>query len=239
MRIRLLAASLAVSAGFMLGATHAAMAAIPGTYSVSTQQGKSFSLLSGANHDLISSITDDSLIPLSTANTGPSHLPFRLPAYGQTYANAQVSSNGDLTLGSTGGSSAFGNTALPSASFTAPTLFPFWDDLFFDPSDTSHFFAEGIFTKTSGTAPHRTFVVSWQGHAFNNEQYLVLAQVRFSEGSQTIRYRYGASDNQGVFSPSETIGIQLGGLTHFRQIAFDPPAPGAVVSGTQFTLTHS
>jgi hypothetical protein len=66
----------------------------------------------------------------------------------------------------------------------------------------------------------------------------VLAQVIFHQGSQNVQFRYGASDNQGSFPPSETIGIQLGGSSHFRQIAFDPPPPGAVQPGTQFTLTH-
>src|SRR5206468_2450579 len=116
---------------------------------------------------------------------------------GRTYANVQVSSNGNLTFGSTGGSAAFGNQALPTTDFSAPTMMPFWDDLFFDPADTSHAFEEGIFTKTRGEAPHRVFTISWQGNAYNNPAYIVLAQVIFHQGSQNVQFRYGASDNQG------------------------------------------
>jgi len=230
--------SLCAVTAIALVAVPAAAANVPGYYTITTQSGKTFGLLSGSNHNLISSATDDVLIPLSTSSTGAAHLPFRLPAYGSTYAHVQVSSNGNLTFGSTGGSTAFTNQPLPTTDFTAPTMMPFWDDLYFDPTDTSHFFQEGIFTKTRGTSPHRVFTISWQGHAFNNEAYVVLAQVIFHQGSQNVQYRYGASDNQGSFAPSETIGIQLGGSTHFRQIAYNPPPPGAVVAGTQFTLTH-
>jgi hypothetical protein len=113
---------------------------------------------------------------------------------------------------------------------------PFWDDLYMVPSDTSHFFHEGIFTKTSGTKPHRKFIISWQGHAYNDEGYFVLAQAIFRQGNSTIRFRYGAGDNQGVNAPSETIGAQANGT--WTQIAFDPPPPGLVQSGTQFKLTH-
>jgi hypothetical protein len=202
------------------------------------QSGKTFHLVSGANHNLIASATDDSLITLSRSASGEAHLPFRLPAYGTTYSSVQVNSNGTLTFGATGGSNAWNNEALPTAQFTAPTMFPFWDDLFIDPADTSLPFQQGIFTRTTGEAPHRTFTISWQGRAFGNTAYAVLAQVIFHQGSQNVQYRYGAPDNQASRPPSETIGIQLGGPSHFRQIAFDPPPPGAVQAGTQFTLTH-
>jgi hypothetical protein len=117
-------------------------------------------------------------------------------------------------------------------------MMPFWDDLYIDPADTSLPFQQGIFTKTTGEAPHRVFTISWQGRKFGNATYAVLAQVIFHERSQNVQYRYGAPDNQGTTAPSETIGIQLSGPSHFRQIAFDPPPPGAVQAGTQFTLTH-
>ena len=230
--------ALCAVAGVALIAAPAATASIPGYYTITTQNGTTFGLLTGSNHNLISSVTDDTLTTLSTSASGAARLPFRLPAYGSTYSKVEVSSNGNLSFGPTGGSTAFTNQPLPTTDFSAPTMMPFWDDLYFDPADTSHFFQEGIFTKKSGTAPHRVFTISWQGHAYNNEAYVVLAQVIFHEGSQTVRYRYGAPDNQGSFAPSETIGVQLGGSTHFRQIAYNPPPPGVVVAGRQFTLTH-
>jgi hypothetical protein len=236
-RCRWLLTLCAVGAIALIAAPTAA-ASVPGYYIITKQSGKTFHLISGQNHNLISSATDDTLTTLSRSASGAAHLPFRLPAYGTTYGSVQVSSNGDLTFGATGGSPAFSNEALPTADFTAPTMMPFWDDLFFDPADMSLAFRQGIFTKTTGEAPHRVFTISWQGRAFRSAAYAVLAQVIFHEGSQNVQYRYGAPDNQAASPPSETIGIQLGGPSHFRQIAFDPPPPGAVQAGTQFTLTH-
>jgi len=239
-RVRLvlaLAAALAVG----LIAAPPASANIPGNYTFTTQHGVNFTLLSGDNHLIIPATgsTDDALFTLCvTGCTGQFKLPFKLNVYGNPYPVARVSSNGTLQfgVGKTGGSAAFSNQPLPTTDFAGPVLMPFWDDLFMVPSDTSHFFREGIYTKTSGVKPHRQFIISWQGHAFSSESYFVLAQAVFKEGSSTIRFRYGAPDNQTGFAPSETIGAQANGT--FTQIAFDPPPPGLVPTGTQFTLIH-
>ena len=37
--------------------------------------------------------------------------------------------NGNLTLGTAGGSTGYTNACLPAATFNGPTLCPFWDDL--------------------------------------------------------------------------------------------------------------
>ena len=237
-RVRLLLA-LAVALAVGLIAAPSASAAIPGSYTFTTFQGVPYKLLSGSSNLIIpaTGATDDALFTLSRARGNQFHLPFRLNVYGTSYGQVRVSSNGNLQFGvGTGGSAAFTNDPLPSADFSGPTLMPFWDDLFMVPSDTSHVFREGIFTLTSGTAPHRKFYISWQGHAFNNESYLVLAEAIFTEGSSTIRFRYGTDDCQGTFLPSETIGAQRTG--NWTQIVFDPPCSGLVSAGTQFTLVH-
>lgn len=237
-RVRLMLA-LAVALAVGLIAAPSASASIPGSYTFKTFQGASFTLLSGNSHLIIpaAGATDDTLFTINRSKSGAFHVPFTLNVYGNTYTQVRVSSNGNLQFGvGGGGSAAFSNDPLPSAAFPGPTLMPFWDDIFMVPSDTSHFFREGIYTQTSGTAPHRKFIISWQGHAFSSESYFVLAQVIFTEGSSTIRFRYGAPDNQTGFAPSETIGAQANGTS--TQIAFDPPPPGLVSTGTQFTLTH-
>lgn len=237
-RVRLLLA-LAVALAVGLIAAPSASAANPGSYTFSTFQGVPYKLLSGNSHLIIpaAGATDDALFTLSRSRGGAFHLPFRLNVYGTSIGNLRVSSNGNLQFGvGSGGSAAFSNDPLPSAAFSGPTLMPFWDDLYMVPSDTSHFFREGIYTLTSGTAPHRKFYISWQGHAYNNEAYLVLAEAIFTEGSSTIRFRYGTDDCQGAFTPSETIGAQASGT--WTQIVFNPPCSGLVSSGTQFTLVH-
>jgi hypothetical protein len=234
----MLALATALAIG-LIAALPASAKPIPGSYTFTTQQGVTFTLLSGNKHLIIpaSGNTDDALFTLSTSKSGARKLPFRLNVYGNPYSQVRVSSNGNLQFGvGSGGSAAFSNDLLPSTDFAGPTLMPFWDDLYMVPSDTSHFFREGIYTRTSGTKPHRTFIISWQGHAYSSESYFILAQAVFKEGSSTIRFRYGTPDNQTGFAPSETIGAQANGT--WTQIAFDPPPPGLVSSGTQFTLTH-
>jgi hypothetical protein len=221
-----------------------ASAAVPGTYTFTTQHGVAFPLYTKGLIIPANSETDDTITTLSTTSSGAKKLPFALTVYGFKYTSVNVSSNGNLQFGGTA-DAAFSNNPLTDPQFSTggnnATLFPFWDDLYFVPSDTSHFFREGIYTHTSGSAPHKTFVISWQGHAYSSESYFVLAQAVFKQGSQTIKFRYGAPDNQASLAPSETIGAQFISCctsTDFLQIAFDPPAPGAVSSGTQFTLTH-
>jgi hypothetical protein len=221
-----------------------ALAAVPGTYTYTTQNGVSFPLYTSGLIIPSTGATDDTTILLSTTGSGATKLAFPLTVYGFKYNKVEVSSNGNLQFGGSN-DTAYSNNPLPDPQFYTggnnATLFPFWDDLYFVPSDTGHFFREGIYTHKSGTKPHRTLVISWQGHSYNSESYFVLAQAVFKEGSQTIRFRYGAPDNQTGFAPSETIGSQFYSPTtsnDFLQIAFDPLPPGVVSSGTQFTLTH-
>jgi hypothetical protein len=239
--------ALIAACGVILGAAIVAApagAATPGNYTYSQQGGVSFPLYTTGLIIPFSGTTDDTTTLLSTTSAKPFKLPFKLLVYGHSYSSVEVSSNGNLQFGGTN-DTAFSNNALPDSQFSTgganATLFPFWDDLYFVPSDTSHFFNEGIYTHKSGTAPHRQFVISWQGHAYNNESYFVLAQAVFKEGSSTIKFRYGARDNQTAGAPSETIGAQFISPTitsDFLQIAFDPPAPGMVAPGTEFILTH-
>lgn len=239
-RVRVLLVSALVPVLALMVGTPAASAS-QGTYVVSRQDGVTFPLLT--THNLLLGTTDDALFRIATTLSGVNKMPFPVTIYGTKYSKMTISSNGNIQLGvcCAGGTTAFSNQPLPTSTFAKPALAVFWDDLFFSPDDTSHPFREGIFTKTSGTAPHRTFVISWQGHSFNSESYFVLAQAVFKEGSTTFRFRYGASDDQSGFLPSETIGVQgTGGSTApASQVAFNPPAPGATVAGRQYTFQHA
>jgi hypothetical protein len=231
-------AGLVLAVALAIGAAPAGAA--QGHYAVSQQSGVAFPLLTSRN--LVTSPTDDGLFRVATFMSGINKMPFNVTVYGTTYSSMTISSNGNIQLGvcCSGGSTVYSNTALPSGAFANRTLSVFWDDLNFNPADTGHFFDEGIFTKITGTAPHRSYIVSWQGHSYNSESYTALAQAVFTEGSQTIKYRYGARDNQAAGVPSETIGLQGQGGTSApsTQVAFNPPPPGVVVAGRQFTFTH-
>jgi hypothetical protein len=194
-----------------------------------------------SNNNLLLGSTDDALFRIKTTLGGVNHMPFPVKIYNTKYTSMTISSNGNIQFGvcCTGGTTAYSNEALPTNTFLKPTLAVFWDDLYFTPDDTGHFFREGIFTKTSGHAPHRTFLISWQGHSYSSEAYFALAQVLFTEGSQTIKFIYGVSDLQSTFTPSETIGTQGSGgsAAPFTPVAFNPPTP-ATVQGRQYTFQH-
>jgi hypothetical protein len=213
--------------------------AVQGSYSVTQQDGVAFPLFSSNN--LLTTTADDSLLRLGTTMSGAARMPFPVTIYGTSYSKMTVSTNGNVQFGvcCTGGTNEWTNAALPTSTFAHPVLAVFWDDLYFVPGDTSHFYSEGIFTKVSGVAPHRRFTISWQGHSFSSESYAALAQVVFTQGSPTIRFRYGASDLQSSFSPSETIGVQGNGgsIAPATQVAFNPPF-AATVQGRQYTFTH-
>src|SRR5690348_7097627 len=175
--VRLSFRSLLVAAVVVVLTATQADAATTGHYNFAAQGGQSFTFLTSNNLVPPNTTADDVLYYLSTTGSGIHRLPFPLHLYNQVYQNIAVSTNGNVQPGqvSPGGTAAFSNTCLPSATFGKPAVLPFWDDLFFDSGDTSHGFMEGVFVRTSGSAPHRRFLISWQGHFFNAASALVLA----------------------------------------------------------------
>jgi len=205
----------------------------PGHYTISATGGAAFVQLASGN--LVSGQADDVTFLLSTTGTGLHRLPFALHLYNQTYTNAIVSTNGNIQPGVTSGSTAFSNNCLPTSTFSGrPSVLPFWDDLFFDSNDTSHGFMEGVFVRTSGSAPHRKFLVSWQGHLFSDAGALVQAQVTFQEGSQTVTYVYGRNGGG-----SATVGIQAKQQLSSTQWTCNSGSGTAVTSGMRLTFLHS
>jgi hypothetical protein len=232
---RLSVRGLLVAAAIVVLTATQADAFSPGTYSISHSSGATFALLSSNN--LVSGAADDVLYYLSTTSTGIHKLPFALHLYNQTYPNIGIDTNGNVRPGlpAGSGSSVYNNDCLTTMQVGRPLVAVFWDDLAFDSNDTSHGFTEGVFVRTTGTAPHRNFTVSWQGHLFtiNNTNPLVLAQVIFHEGSQTVNYVYGLNGGSGA-----TIGIQSKQQLSSTQFECNG-VPTTVTSGEKLTLTHS
>lgn len=232
---RLLAACplAALAAILAIMALPGSAAAAPGTYTIKAGNGAPFSLLTA--HNLVSGAADDVLYYLSTTGSGLQNLPFPIKAYNHTYHNVAVSTNGNIQLGvvSPGGSSAYNNDCLVTTAFPTATIMPYWDDLAFDSNDTSHGFTEGVFKQTLGKAPHRRFIISWQGHEFtiSNSNPLVFAEVIFTEGSQKITFVYGL--NSGA---TATIGVQSPHQLSATQWTCNSTA---VTSGQTLTFVHS
>lgn len=232
---RLLAAGpLAALASILaLMALPGSAAATLGNYTINAGSGATFSLLTA--HNLVSGAADDALYYLSTTAPGLQGLPFPIKAYNHTYRNIAVSTNGNVQLGvvSPGGTTAYNNNCLPTATFPTATIMPYWDDLAFDSNDTTHGFTEGVFRQTLGKAPHRRFIISWQGHEFsiNNSNPLVFAEVIFREGSQNFTFVYGL--NEGA---TATIGVQSAQQQTSAQWTCNSTA---VTSGQSLTFVHS
>jgi hypothetical protein len=183
----------------------------------------------------VQSDADDDLFFLSTAGRGLARLPFPLHAYDQTYRNVAVDSNGVVVLGVTDTGTMRAqdvNQCMPTGVFGHPAIAPYWDDLDFRTADTSHGFPDGIFTKTSGRAPHRTFVVSWQGEELLTHR-TVLAQVAFHEGTQNLSFTYGTDGGA-----SATVGIQSKQQLSSDQWSCNTGSTASVTSGLRISLVH-
>ena len=110
-------------------------------------------------------------------------LPFPVRFYGQPHTSAWVSSNGPLVFA--GSKDSWANYCLPTIVMER-ALFPYWDDLSTERGD------RGVFTRTLGSAPTRTFVIEWRTEYLS--QYFVNFEVLFEEGSDVISVIYGPTD---------------------------------------------
>jgi hypothetical protein len=140
---------------------------------------------------------------LSTSGTtARTRLPFPLRVYDATFRRIAISSNGNIQFGlaSPGGNPTEFFECLPTATdFGAATAFVLWGiGLRYGGT------GQGIFLRTQGTAPNRTFTVSWQGEFQVSAEAPANAQVTFRENSRTITYTYGELTTQTLVA----IGIQ-------------------------------
>jgi hypothetical protein len=159
-------------------------------------------------------------------------LPFALHLYNQAYKNIAVGSNGNIQPGITAPGGVAGAqpwSCLPTTVFGGkPSISVFWH-----PDGLGYIGAgKGIFTRTTGTAPHRTFRISWQGFIEVTAPTMVNAQAVFTEGSQTVTFLYGATNAQifvvlGMQSKQQLSSTQV----HCNGTVFDP-------TGLKVTFTH-
>ena len=130
-------------------------------------------------------------------------LPFSVTLEGTTYNTVTVTTNGHLQFGTLAGANPFTNAALPSASFSGPTLFYYWDDLQPEGSNVRY--------GTVGTAPNRTFIVDFQENLVASSGDKVNGQVQVHEGSGLINVKYRSTLSANANGQSATIGFQGAG----------------------------
>ena len=163
------------------------------------------------------------------------NLPFPYFFYGSTYNRVFVGTNGHLNF--LAASTAFGNVGIPASGAPNAAIYPFWDDLLVDASTAMR-------TRTSGTAPNRTFLVEWRNVTFFSATTLRIdVEAELSEnGSVVFRYRnlgpdpreFGDSATVGIENHTGTVALQYSlntaALSNSQSIRFRPP-PSATVSG--------
>jgi hypothetical protein len=112
--------------------------------------------------------------PLSGDNTiAGVTLPFSVVIQGTSYTAITIGTNGLVQFGTTTGANPTANAALPSASFSGPTLFWFWDDLQTEGSNIRY--------GTVGTSPNRTFIIDFQQNQVSSTGDKVNGQVQIHE----------------------------------------------------------
>jgi N-acetylneuraminic acid mutarotase len=163
---------------------------------------------------------DDSFAPVT--------LPFAFSLYGQTYTSANVCTNGFITFGA--GTCPFTNSSIPSTATPNAAIYPFWDDMFIDPST--------MFTQTL-TSPNR-FVIEWRNAGFfppGSPDRLDFEVVLYENGQILTQYRN--ADNSHEQGNSATIGIENSDGTDAFQYSFNEASLNSGQTAIRYVLPPS
>jgi len=170
---------------------------------------------------------------------------FNFSVYGSTVSGGttlRVSTNGNLQIVGSVGSSGWSNGALPNAgssdsagAFPAalPVLMPFWDDI---DTSTGVVTGGGIYQQVTGSAPNRKWIVEWRGEQVNNPSSAISLKfaIEFNENSSVFAYVYELPSDGGS---SATVGIQAATTgSIFTQYGFNS---GGLSAGQRLTGTLS
>lgn len=128
-------------------------------------------------------------------------LPFNFRMDGVDYNTITICTNGWISFGDPGANFT-GNSALPSASFSAPTIFPYWDDL--------RTVSNNIRYVNVGSAPNRATIIDFEAQTYSGN-YNVRFQVTIHEGSNLITVRYRDEMHHQANGQGATIGFQGAG----------------------------
>jgi len=140
--------------------------------------------------------------------TTPVSFPFPVTVYGSTYTSANVSSNGSLQLLTSNGGASSGCFELPINGLDL-SLIPYQGDLRTDEG------SDGVFTATTGSSPHRQFVIEWRTTYFQSAGNANF-EVILPEDSGTLSVIYGQTADSGAV---ETSGIQTSDNGPFTQFS--------------------
>ncbi len=172
---------------------------------------------SNATQQYFPSLNRNAIMVLGSSDTG-NHtddgstlvaLPFSYQLYDSVFSNVNVGSNGHLTFGTV--NNAFNPGCIPLATATY-AIGPYWTDQCTAACLNATCTGCGIFSSTSGTAPHRIFNVEYRTRYYNSggDGIPLNYEVRLFEGE--LRYEV-VYDVVNTFTPpsarSLSTGVQL------------------------------
>ena len=153
---------------------------------------------------------------------------FSFTYYGVTYTTFNVTTNSGLFFLDTDDNRAvyqYSNDAIPTSSFTAPILLPFWDDLMsygLCGDGNTYGKDQPIMYYTSGSAPNRQLIVQWTNYGYySSDLPMGTFQIILEETTNKIYFQYLELNSTRSFGESATIGIQSANGTYYEQIAYD------------------
>jgi len=152
--------------------------------------------------------------------------PFPIKLFGASTSTIWVDTNGAIYANQPGNWDP-GTTAFPNAAAPNNVISPFWDDTVVDSR-------AGVYTKTTGSAPNRQFIVEWRGVSFVDDWFnQVTYEVIFSENGQ-ITYNYATLGNARAQGSNAYVGLENAtGTVGINYLAKIP----LLVSGRATTFT--
>jgi hypothetical protein len=231
--VRLIRRAVVLAVALVLVVATPALAA-PGGYGVAPGTG-AFAVLTTNQLVPVGGGFDQMYYLSTSGTTGRTRLPFPVRVYNQTFQNIAISSNGNIQLGVVSPEGDPGiwlsdADCIPTTrDFGAAVIFPLWS--FGMRYNTAG--GEGIYLRTQGTAPRRTFTISWQGQFQVSAVAPANFQVTFREGSQTMAFTYG------VLTPEILVSIGIQGRMKMAYTQWYCHERGIYpTNGTRLTLVH-
>jgi len=146
-------------------------------------------------------------------------IPFTFDFYGNPFTSVWVTDNGYMSFDEIDGTD-YTPTALPwedpnSGDQYKNMLFPYFYDM-----AVENTYGYYIYKITEGVTPNRVFVLRYENTNYDNREtpgLPVIFEVRLSETSNLIEYRYGV--RTGDDAGDMTIGVQENGGAHYTEYA--------------------
>ena len=160
-------------------------------------------------------------------------LPFTFSFYGTAQTSLTISANGWVRFGGAAGADVYNNVAIPNTADPNAMIAAWWDDLNRETGGT-------IRTLTTGTAPNRSYVISWNGVPhFSGATTAVSFQIVLHETTNRVTLSYLDADTGATASnrgAGATVGLENAAGTGGTQIVYNS---ASLTSLTSYLCSNS